>query len=115
MLKTTPAFSILGLILLCTGWAQLVHAQEGDPPSRIARVAFVQGAVSFQPAGTQDWVAAPINRPLTTGDTLFGDQDSRAELQLDDSVMRLASGSELSFVNLGDTVTQVQLTAGTLL
>ena len=115
MLKTTPAFSILGLILLCTGWAQLVHAQEGDPPSRIARVAFVQGAVSFQPAGTQDWVAAPINRPLTTGDTLYGDQDSRAELQLDDSVMRLASGSELSFVNLGDTVTQVQLTAGTLL
>lgn len=114
MLKTTPAFSILGLILLCSGWAPKVYAQEADPPSRIARVAFVQGAVSFQPAGTQDWVAAPINRPLTTGDTIYGDQDSRAELQLGDSVMRLASGSELSFVNLGDTVTQVQLTSGTL-
>jgi hypothetical protein len=116
MLKITPAFSILGLFLLCTGLAPGAYAQEGgDPPSRIARVAYVQGAVSFQPAGTQDWVAAPINRPLTTGDTIYGDQDSRAELQLGDSVMRLASGSELSFVNLADTVTQVQLTAGTLL
>ena len=115
MLKITPAVSILALILLCAGLAPAAHSQEDDPSSRIARVAFIQGAVSFQPAGTEDWVAAPLNRPLTTGDTVYGDQDSRAELQLGDSVMRLGGGSELSFVNLADTVTQVQLTAGTLL
>src|SRR3984893_1045238 len=72
------------------------EADGGDPPSRVARVAFIEGSVSFQPAGTQDWVAAPLNRPLTTGDTLWSDQNSRAELQLDGSVIRLASSSELS-------------------
>jgi hypothetical protein len=49
------------------------EANADDPPSRVARVAFIEGSVSFQPAGTQDWVAAPLNRPLTTGDTLWSD------------------------------------------
>jgi ferric-dicitrate binding protein FerR (iron transport regulator) len=40
---------------------------------------------------------------------------SRAELQLDGSVIRLASSSELSFVNLTNEVTQIRLTSGTLL
>lgn len=91
------------------------EADGDDPPSRIARVAYAQGAVSFQPAGTQDWVAAPLNRPLTTGDTLWADQDGRVELQLDGSIVRLSHSSELSFVDLGDAVTQIQLTSGTLL
>ena len=92
-----------------------VHADENDPPSRVARVAYTDGSVSLQPAGTQDWVAAPLNRPLTTGDTLWSDQESRVELQLDGSVIRLSSASELSFVSLGNEITQVQLTSGTLL
>src|ERR1700704_4803710 len=91
------------------------EADADDPPSRVARVAFIEGSVSFQPAGTQDWVAAPLNRPLTTGDTLWSDQNSRAELQLDGAVIRLASSSELSIVNLNDEVTQIRLTSGTLL
>jgi hypothetical protein len=60
-------------------------------------------------------VAAPLNRPLTIGDTLWSDQNSRVELQLDGSVIRLAGSSELSFVNLSDEVTQIRLTSGTLL
>ncbi len=88
---------------------------ENDPPSRVARVAYTEGSVSLQPAGTQDWVAAPLNRPLTTGDTVWSDQESRVELQLDGSVIRLSSSSELSFVSLGDEITQIQLTTGTLL
>src|ERR1700676_3822478 len=80
------------------------EADADDPPSRVARVAFIEGSVSFQPAGTQDWVAAPLNRPLTTGDTLWSDQQRRGELDLDGCVVRVASSSELSFVNLGNEV-----------
>jgi hypothetical protein len=43
-------------------------ADESDPPTRAARLAYAEGSVSFQPGGTEDWVAATINRPLTTGD-----------------------------------------------
>ena len=47
---------------------KLALADEDDPPSVVARLAFSQGSVSFQPAGTEDWVDAGINRPITTGD-----------------------------------------------
>ncbi len=90
-------------------------AQDTDPPTRAARLAFAEGAVSFLPAGTQDWVAATINRPLTIGDELWADQDSRAELQLDGSLLRLSAGTAVSILNLSDNVTQIQLSSGTLL
>ncbi len=115
MFKLTPLWRVPGIALLCIGLSCAAFADEGDPPTRIARVAYTQGAVSFQPAGTQDWVEAPVNRPLTTGDTVWLDQDSRTELELDGSSLRLSSGTELSFVNLDNDVTQLQLTSGTLL
>jgi FecR protein len=90
-------------------------ADANDPPSRVARLADAEGSVSFQPGGTEDWIAAPVNRPLTTGDKLWSDQDSRVELQLDGSFLRLSSNTAISFLNLADEVTQVQLSAGTLL
>ncbi|MBV9696815.1 MAG: FecR domain-containing protein [Gammaproteobacteria bacterium] len=102
----------LGVCLMLGG---PVRAQEDDPPTRAARLSVAEGAVSFEPAGTQDWVAATINRPLTNGDRLWDDRDSRSEIQLDGSTIRLGSESAASILNLNDTVTQVQLTAGTLI
>ena len=29
---------------------------ENDPPSRAARLSFIQGTVSFQPGSVEDWV-----------------------------------------------------------
>src|SRR6195256_4734066 len=111
-LNLLTAFS-LGFAAFAAGGARA--DENDDPPSRVARVAYTEGSVSLQPAGTQDWIAAPLNRPLTTGDSVWSDQGSRVELQLDGSVIRLASSSELSFVSLGDAITQIQLTSGTLL
>ena len=82
--------------------------------SRVARLAYAQGSVSFQPAGTQDWVAAVINRPVTTGDQIWSDRDGRVELQLDGSFIRLSNNTGFSFLNLSDNVTQIQLTSGTI-
>jgi hypothetical protein len=114
--KRVTLTSLLGFTLAWSVFSpSRAQADIDDPPYRVARVAYIEGSVSFQPAGTQDWVAAPLNRPLTTGDTLWSDQNSRAELQLDGSVIRLASASELSFVNLNNEVTQIRLTSGTLL
>jgi hypothetical protein len=90
-------------------------ADENDPPTRVARLAYAEGSVSFQPSGTDDWVAAPINRPLTTGDQLWSDSNSRAELQLDGSLLRLAASTAITLLNVGDSVTQIQLSTGTLL
>jgi hypothetical protein len=88
--------------------------QQDDPPSRVARLGFMEGSVSFEPAGENDWVGAVPNRPMTTGDKLWADQDSRAELQLGASVIRLAANTGCSFLNLDDHTAQIQLTSGSL-
>src|SRR5271170_3085030 len=87
---------------------------QDDPPSRVARLGYLQGSVSFQPAGETDWVGAVPNRPLSTGDQLWTDVDSRAEVQLGSAVIRLAPMTGFSFLNLDDDTVQIQLTSGAI-
>ena len=108
-------FSVLLIQFAVLCFAFRVKADDDDPPTRVARLAYTQGSVSFQPAGTDDWVAAGINRPMTTGDKVWSDRDGRVELQLDGSLIRLSQNTGCSFLNLSDHVTQVQLTAGSVL
>ena len=35
--------------------------QQQDPPGRVARLNYMQGSVSFRPAGEDDWVTAVPN------------------------------------------------------
>jgi hypothetical protein len=88
--------------------------QRDDPPSRVARIGYLEGSVSFQPAGETDWVQAVANRPMTTGDNLWSDKDSRAELQLGSAVIRVDANTGVSFLNLDDNTVQIQLTSGSV-
>jgi hypothetical protein len=96
------------------GLAARAAADDDDPPGRVARLSLAKGNVSFNPAGTDDWVAAVVNRPLTTGDKLWTDQDSRAELHVGSAAFRISATTGFSFLNLSDNMIQVQLTEGTL-
>jgi hypothetical protein len=87
---------------------------EQDPPGRVARLNFMQGSISFQPSGEQDWVQANSNRPLTTGDNLWSDQDSRGELHIGSTVIRISSQTGISFLNLNDQQVQIQLAQGSI-
>src|SRR5271154_3301594 len=90
------------------------QVQIVDPPGRVARLNYIQGAVSFQPAGEQDWVEANINRPLTTGDNLWADKDSRGEVHIGSTAIRLSSETGISFLNLDDRTVQLQLPQGAI-
>src|SRR5208282_3918290 len=61
-----------------------------------------------------DWVGAVPNRPMTTGDQLWTDQGSRAEVQLGSAAIRLAPNTGFSFLDLDDNTVQVQLTSGAI-
>jgi hypothetical protein len=74
----------------------------------------MEGSVSFQPAGENEWVEAVANRPMTTGDKLWADKGSRAELQLGSAVIRLSENTGVSFLNLDDHTAQIQLSSGTI-
>src|SRR5882757_3496572 len=76
--------------------------QQDDPPGRVARLGYMEGSVSFEPAGESEWVGAVSNRPMTTGDKLWSDQNSRAEVELGSAVVRLSSNTGFSFLNLDD-------------
>jgi Family of unknown function (DUF6600)/FecR protein len=86
-----------------------------DPSNRVAELNFTSGSVSFQPGGEGDWVDAVQNRPLTTGDNLWADKDSRAELHVGSTAIRIDSETSLTFLTLNDQTTQLRLSAGTLL
>jgi hypothetical protein len=87
---------------------------SGDPPSRVARLQFVEGQVSLQPGGVEDWVAANLNRPLTTADRIWTDRDSKAELTMASAALRLGSETSVTLTNLDDNTAQIELDQGTL-
>jgi hypothetical protein len=87
---------------------------DDDPPGRVARLNYIQGSVSFQPGGETDWVQANPNRPLTTGDNLWADRDSRGELHIGSSSIRIAGETGITFLNLDDRTVQIQLAQGSM-
>lgn len=94
----------------------IVTAQTDiDPPSRVARLSYVRGTPSFAPADSDEWAEVNVNRPFTTGDSLWVPELARAEMHVGSSVLRLNEQSSLSFVELSDNTIQLKLTRGTLI
>jgi len=110
--------ALLAMAIVSTVLVQRAVAQDqpdqDDPPSRVARLGHIEGSVSFQPAGESEWVEAVRNRPMTTGDKVWADRNSRAELQLGSAVIDLNSNTGISFINLDDRTVQVQLSSGSV-
>jgi len=101
-------------IAACAAILAFSGVAGADPPSRVARLGYVTGEISFSPAGENDWARAAINRPLTTGDRLWADNGARAEIQVGGAMIRMNAGTGVSILNLDDRIAQLQLTQGTL-
>jgi hypothetical protein len=89
-------------------------AQPVDPPSRVARLNYLNGQVSFRPGSVEDWAAASVNYPLTTGDHLWTDPGAQAELHVGSTALRMGSETALEILNLDDRTVQLSLTDGSL-
>ncbi|SAK69837.1 RE17165p [Caballeronia temeraria] len=90
------------------------QSEQGDPPGRIARLNYMAGTVTTEPAGASDWSYAQINRPLTTGDQLWNDENARSELHIGSTAVRLGSSTALSVLALDDNTAQLKIAQGTL-
>jgi hypothetical protein len=111
--------SFLSFLLCFAGLLSLAARQaradeDKDPPTRVARISYIDGTVSLQPGGQGDWGSATKNRPVTIGDKIWVDKDSRAELQAGQAAIHLGSMTALSFLNLDENVTQMRLAEGSL-
>ena len=88
--------------------------QSADPPGRVARLNYMAGTVTTEPAGASDWSYASVNRPLTTGDQLWNDANARSELHIGSTAVRLGSSTSLDVMNLDDSNAQLKVAQGTL-
>jgi hypothetical protein len=107
-------FPVLLLLGFTAALAHPAAAQDENPPDRVARLNYMQGSISYQVSGDQDWVQADPNRPLTTGDSLWADRDSRGEVHIESTAIRLSSETGISFLTLDDRTAQIQLAQGTI-
>src|SRR5215831_18128034 len=94
----------LGLFFTPSGFA--------DPPARIGRLNYMSGSVSFRPGDVDDWTPAMINVPLKSGDHLWTDANSQAEIHVGSAGIRLAPETAFAFLSIDDQTTQIRLTQG---
>ncbi len=81
----------------------------------VANVSVADGSVVIFRGDSGAQVAATINAPLVPGDYIATGSGSNAEVQFDGiSMLRLASNTQVRFVNLSPNSREVQLGAGTV-
>ena len=108
-----PAALVLLTAALCLSCTKAATAQV-DPPNRVARVAYAQGNVSLEPAGTDAFGAVELNYPLSVGDRVYADLDAVTELQTSGLAARLGNGADLTITTLNDSVAQFALAQGSV-
>src|ERR1700749_2819175 len=80
--------------------AQNSRQNQADPPARVGRLAFAQGAVSFHDAQDANWTAASVNDALTTGDSLWTEPNARSEVSVAGTRVRLDQSTQLDMLQL---------------
>ena len=95
-------------LVTCTVFAQT----QNDPPGRVGRLAFVEGTVSFHDDEDNGWTKAVINTPLTTGDALWTEPNSRSEVSLAGTRIRMDGSTELDLSQIDDNQVRLQLAQG---
>ena len=105
---------VQGSLVLMAAAGVVTPRLIADPPARVGRLNYLDGAVSFRPASVDDWAPAEPNRTITTGDRLWTDVNSRAELHVGSSAVRLNAQTEFDIVNLDDQIFQARLAQGSV-
>ncbi|HEY1986169.1 MAG TPA: DUF6600 domain-containing protein [Terracidiphilus sp.] len=96
--STLTKFLLVAASAACLLFPAISHAQD-DPPPQAGRLSIVNGAVSIQSAGSDDWGQAYLNYPVGPGDRIFTDSDGRAEIQVGRTYVRIGPNSDVSFVD----------------
>jgi hypothetical protein len=102
------------ILLTALSMSTPLLAQQENPPARAARISYLKGKVSFQPAGQDVWSEATRNFTVTTGDRLYTDQGARAELEVGPYTVRLSEQTDLIVTNLNDQLMQLGIEQGTV-
>jgi hypothetical protein len=73
---------------------------QADPPARVGRIASITGAVSFHNQGDTQWTTASVNYPVSSGNAFWTQPSAETQLEVSDSRITLASGTEFDIYAL---------------
>ena len=90
------------------------QSQSADPPSRVGRLSAIEGSVQQRTPDDNDWVAANLNYPVTSGFAIAPQDGGRAEIQVGSTAVRVGQLSELDVTTLADGETSLTLAQGEL-
>jgi hypothetical protein len=83
-----------------------------DPPSRVGRLAQMDGTVSFHTSDETQWEAATLNYPITSGNSLWTEPQAHAAVDIGGSRVYMDSQTLLDIGTLNDQGFQAQLPQG---
>lgn len=87
--------------------------QDDGIRQSVARISHFEGAVSFNRGDSpDDWQPASLNYPMTLGDRIWTDRNSRVELELPGGTVYLGPETELAALDLTRDVRQLSLALG---
>ncbi len=92
----------------------LSASSGADPPARVARASYTEGAVSFRTPDDDQWRAVERNHPLTSGDSIQTADGARAELHVGNAAFRMSGATALDLQEIGTSVIAVRLRSGTI-
>lgn len=101
----------MGAIGLCT---VSLADPDMDPPGRVARINLAEGPVSVQTGGNPQWLSDVANRPLTSGDKVWADQNARVELHVGSTAVRLGAETGITLGTVDDRALRLQVSAGSV-
>ena len=104
------AAALLAGLFAVAGTAQA----QSDTPSRVGRLAFTEGSVSFHDQDEAGWSKAVVNTPLTSGDAIWTEPNAESEVSLAGTRIRLDGSTELEMLAIDDSQTRLQLAQGRL-
>ncbi len=85
---------------------------SADPPARVGRLSQISGTVSSHASGEEQWSAAVINEPVTSGNAFWTEPNSHAEIHVGSTALRMDGSTELDVTQLDDSGLQSQLMQG---
>jgi len=98
-------------LLLLAAWPALAQT---DPPSRVGRIAHLDGDVGFRVDRRDEGGPATLNWPVSSGAVLDSGRSGRAEVWIGSTAYRLSRDSEAEFPVVDDRRVDVRLSGGTL-
>src|SRR5215472_16851918 len=93
LLCLLPCLVAAALVAQDQGVAQV--QENGNPPSVAARISSLQGNVSFEPSGQNQWSQATLNYALTAGDRIYTDHGASAELEIGRLTVRIGEATDV--------------------